>query len=142
MPYSLSDYEGYPKRLPVSYINVPVADVPIGVIGTYAIGATLGTLPAGTYKIAASVSILNGAVAAAFFNSRLSIGGVFYAPTESSCIISGAVQLYVPEFTVHIPVAAIVRIEATGTQLGTIKYIQINGGANPGATWISATRIK
>lgn len=142
MPQTISDYSADAGLLPICYRAVATADVAIGVPATYVIGATLGTLPAGTYEISGNISVLNGA-GAAFVNGRINIGGVFYATTETSCIAAGACMVTIPKFTVHIPVAAVVNIEATSTTAtGTTKFVTINGGALPGATWINAVRIK
>jgi hypothetical protein len=140
MPYT--SYVEDPNDQPVQYINVATADLPIGVIGTYVDPVTLGTIPAGTYRITAAASILNGAVGAAFFNTKVMVGAVAYAPGETSCITSGSCQVNTPAFTINIPVAAVVKLSCTGTQLGTVKYVGVNGGGVAGTTWISAIRIK
>lgn len=138
----LSDYAAIPEALPIPYRNVCTADVAIAAGGTYYTAATLGTLPAGTYQISANVSVLNGA-GAAFVNTKIMIGAVAYAPQETSCIATGACMLGTPSFVVHIPIAAAVLVTATSTTAtGSIKAACINGGANTGATWINAVRIK
>jgi hypothetical protein len=141
MPY-LSELIADPEALPISYLNVNAADVAIAAAGTYYEAASLGTIPAGTYRISANVSVLNGA-GAAFVNSKVFVGAVAYAPTETSCIATGACMCSTPEFTINIPVAAVVRVMATATTAtGSIKTACVNGGANTGATWICALRVK
>lgn len=138
----LSALEGEPRKLPRQYLNICAGDAAVGVAGTYVTGATLGTLPAGTYLISGNISYLNGA-GAAFVNSRILVGAVPYAPTEGSCIAAGAIQLSTPTFAITLPVAATVVIQCTSTTAtGSIKAATVNGGAVAGATWIEAVRIK
>jgi hypothetical protein len=138
------NYVNEPERLPTSQINVAPADVAVGVGGTYVTAATLGTLPPGLYLVSASVSYLNGA-GAAFVNTKLVVGTTIYAPTEGSCIATGAIQLATPATPIEITAAAgaavIVQCTST-TATGSVKAAQVNGGANAGATWISALRIR
>lgn len=137
----LSAYIDDPKKLPQVFQNIAPADVPVA-LGVYSVAATLGTLQPGTYLISGNVFILNGAVGAAFVNSKVVIGAADYAPTEHSMIISGERAVAIPEFCITLPVAAAVSLQATADQIVTIKASTVNGGAIAGCTWITAVRIK
>jgi hypothetical protein len=141
MPYP-SSYTADPNAQPV-YAAVAAIDAAVGGAGVYVDAATLGTLPSGVYLVTYGVYFLNGA-GAAFVNTKLLVGAVPYGPTEGSCIATGAISL-AGSAIIEIPLGAgaIVKSQCTSTTAtGSIKAAQTNGGANAGATWIAAVRIK
>jgi hypothetical protein len=144
MPYP-SSYVADPGNIPVEYNSVAAADTAIAVIATYYDAATLGTLPPGIYLVSWGVYILNGAIAAAFANTKLMVGGVVWpaGTTEGSVILSGEIYLdgaVIIEITAA--AGAIVKVQATMSQLGTIKFTGANGGGLTNMTYIYAMRIK
>jgi hypothetical protein len=142
-PYPVA-YIADPNNLPITYTNVAPANVAIAVAGTYYDAATLGTLPPGLYLVTANVYIINGAVGAGFCNSKLVVGATDYAPTEHSCIISGECNLTITAYPIEITAAAgaVLKVQATMDRVATIAFTTANGGAQVGATWISAVRIR
>jgi hypothetical protein len=140
MPY-LEQYEVDPNNYPNHSINICAIDAAVGVAGTYVTAASL-SLPAGKYLISGNVYYLNGA-GAAFVNSRLLVGAVAVAPTEGSCIATGAIDLSTALTPVTLIATTTVALQCTSTTAtGSIKAAGTNGGAVAGASWISAVRIK
>jgi hypothetical protein len=136
-----------PDNTPIEYNSniIGAADVALTVADTYYDVATLGTLPPGLYLVSANVHILNGAIAASFFNTKIMVGAVAYAPTESSIIISGSQEISTPPIPIQIAAAAgaIVKVQAAAHTTGAVaKYTLANGGANTNPCWINAVRIK
>jgi hypothetical protein len=138
-------YDVEPRRLPHEFSAVATADQALTVADTWYDAVTLGTLGPGLYLVSAGVYILNGAIAASFFNTKILVGAVAYAPTESSIIISGSQQLQTGMFPIEITAAAgaIVKVQAASHTTGSsVKFTTANGGALTNATWISALRIR
>jgi hypothetical protein len=138
-------YDAEPRRLPHEFNSVATADTALTIADTYYDAATLGTLPPGLYLVSASVYVLNGGIAASFFNTKILVGAVAYAPTETSIIISGSQQIQSAAFPIEITAAAgaVVKVQAAAHTTGAVvKFTTANGGALTSPTWIVATRIR